>query len=173
MLNLQVHKWLLAARSPVFATMIQPNWNEARNSRLEIKDIPFDVVKYAVDFLYEKDIKSAITEDNAADFLKFADKYDIQYFQVSFVFGIIYRKLLNFYFQETIENLLIEKVNKSNVCKIANVSVKTNAKDLREHCVYFIVKASKKCRPLPFVDNLHGEIKALVYEKFIKPYSVS
>ena len=79
--------------------MIRPNWNEARNSRLEITDIPFEVVKCAVDFLYEKDIKSVITEDNAAGFLKFADKYDIQYFQVSFYDDMnIHGMLLNFHF---------------------------------------------------------------------------
>ena len=63
--------------------MIGRNWKEAKKSRLEITDIPFEVVKHVVDFFYEKDITSFITETNAADYLQFADKYDIQYFQVS------------------------------------------------------------------------------------------
>lgn len=86
MFNLQVHKWLLEARSPVFVAMMASNRKEAMESRLEIIDFPFEVVKSAIDFLYDKDIASCVTEANVTDFLKFADKYDIQYFQVKFIF---------------------------------------------------------------------------------------
>ena len=64
--------------------MIASNLKESEEKRLEIIDCPFEVVKSAVDFLYEKDIKSSITDANGAEFLQFADKYDIRHFQVSF-----------------------------------------------------------------------------------------
>ena len=63
--------------------MITSNWKEAKKNRLEITDIPFEVVKSAVDFLYEHDVKESITEANAADYLQFADKYNVEHFQVS------------------------------------------------------------------------------------------
>ena len=65
--------------------MIASNLEEDKNSRCEITDIPLEVVKSAVDFLYEQDVKSSITDSNAADYLQFADKYNIEDFQVSFL----------------------------------------------------------------------------------------
>ena len=63
--------------------MIASNLEEDKKNRLELTDIPFKVVKSAVDFLYEQDVKSSIHESDAADYLKFADKYNIEDFQVS------------------------------------------------------------------------------------------
>lgn len=66
-----------------------------------------------------------------------------------------------------IENVLIEKLNDSNVCLLANAAVKANADNLQDHCVCFIVEAAKEFKPLAFVDKLCHEIKADFGERML------
>lgn len=73
----QVHRLLLAARSPVFKTLLSMDSQERRSGRMQLKDTRIDTLTILSDFLYSDqftltDVKQAI------DLFLFADEYDFQ-----------------------------------------------------------------------------------------------
>ena len=68
-----------------------------------------------------------------------------------------------------VEEVLIEKVDDSNVCLLANATVNSSALDLQEHCVCYIVNATKVSKALPNNNKIHYEIKALVCDQLMTP----
>uniref|UniRef100_A0A914PK49 Uncharacterized protein n=1 Tax=Panagrolaimus davidi TaxID=227884 RepID=A0A914PK49_9BILA len=53
---------------------------------------------------------------------------------------------------------LINKISESNVVKFANASVTSNAKELREYCVCFLINAAGKSTFIEGAKNLREEI---------------
>uniref|UniRef100_A0A914YG84 BTB domain-containing protein n=1 Tax=Panagrolaimus superbus TaxID=310955 RepID=A0A914YG84_9BILA len=138
--ELKIHKWILCAKSPVFKAELNSGLKEAVEKRIEITDFCFETVKIATDFCYEQNISELVNEENASELLHFADKYNI--------------KSLH----DSIQALSIEKLSELNVCKFANLSISTNANELRECCICFLVNLSKQSIIIEGVKTLKDEI---------------
>lgn len=76
----QVHKAMLACRSPVFAAMFEHGMTEARSDRVNIEDIDPEVLREMLRFMYTG---SAPSLDRMADeLLAAADKYQLERLKV-------------------------------------------------------------------------------------------
>uniref|UniRef100_A0A914PXW8 BTB domain-containing protein n=1 Tax=Panagrolaimus davidi TaxID=227884 RepID=A0A914PXW8_9BILA len=149
--ELKIHKWILCAKSPVFKAEFNSGMKEARENRIEIPDFSFETVKIVVKYCYERDIEEFITEENASELLHFADKYNIE--------------LLHHDVQFT----LIGKISESNVVQFANASVTSNAKELRECCICFLMNAIEKSAAIKDTKKLHSEVTSEIGQRFLFP----
>uniref|UniRef100_A0AC35GR07 BTB domain-containing protein n=1 Tax=Panagrolaimus sp. PS1159 TaxID=55785 RepID=A0AC35GR07_9BILA len=149
--ELKIHKWILCAKSPVFKAELNSGMKEARENRIEIPDFKFETVKMAIEHCYERDIKDFITLENASELLHFSDKYNIE----------LLHHVLQF--------ALIDKISESNVVKFANASVTSNAKELREFCVCFLMNAIEKAAVIEDTKILHLEITSEIGQRFLFP----
>ena len=75
---------ILCANSSVFGEELKTIGRRAAKKKINITDFTFDTVKIGIEFLYERDIKNRINEENASELLLFAKKYNIMPFHVSF-----------------------------------------------------------------------------------------
>uniref|UniRef100_A0A914PUC8 BTB domain-containing protein n=1 Tax=Panagrolaimus davidi TaxID=227884 RepID=A0A914PUC8_9BILA len=137
---IQIHKWILCGKSPVFKAELNSGMNEARENRIEIHDFKFETVEIAIKHCYEQEIKEFISEKNASELLHFAHNYNIE--------------LLHHIVQFT----LIDKISESNVVQLANASVTSNAKELREFCVCLLMDAVDKSIIIEDATKLRDEI---------------
>uniref|UniRef100_A0AC35FD81 BTB domain-containing protein n=1 Tax=Panagrolaimus sp. PS1159 TaxID=55785 RepID=A0AC35FD81_9BILA len=124
--ELKVHKWVISAKSPVFKAELNSGMKEAIENTINITDFSFECVKIAMEFFYERNITQLVNERNASQLLHFADKYDI--------------KLMH----SGLQTLLIKELSALNVCHFANISLTSNADELKEYCVCFLMNATKK-----------------------------
>ena len=72
------HKYILAARSPVFAAMFQHEMQESKTGHVVIPDIELDIFKEMLYFIYSGQIETPLTERKAKLLFLAADKYDIE-----------------------------------------------------------------------------------------------
>lgn len=67
--------------------MLTSNFKEATEKKTEITDFSTKIVQIAIDFFYDRDVLSQITETNASEILRFSDYYDIKGLMVGFYLG--------------------------------------------------------------------------------------
>ena len=72
------HVLILAARSPVFATMFATDMLEAKTGKVVIKDIQPEIFKELLHFIYSGRTKESLTEETAQPLIIAADKYDVK-----------------------------------------------------------------------------------------------
>uniref|UniRef100_A0A914PA14 BTB domain-containing protein n=1 Tax=Panagrolaimus davidi TaxID=227884 RepID=A0A914PA14_9BILA len=120
--ELQVHKNVLAAVSPVFNAMFKPYTKEAIESRVVIPDFSYDIVEKALKGCYHHNIFTDLSTDESSLLLKFADKYDITILK------------------DNIEEYLADKLSVSNLCEISNCAIAGNALKLQSKCMDFLTK---------------------------------
>lgn len=72
----QVHKNILAARSPVFAAMFEHEMVECKENRVNINDVDYEVMHEVLKFIYTG--KAENLDTAAAEMLAVADKYDLE-----------------------------------------------------------------------------------------------
>uniref|UniRef100_A0AC35GLD7 BTB domain-containing protein n=1 Tax=Panagrolaimus sp. PS1159 TaxID=55785 RepID=A0AC35GLD7_9BILA len=120
--ELQVHKNVLAAMSPVFSAMFKPHTKEAIESNVVIPDFSYDIVEKAVKGCYHHNIFTDLSTDECSLLLKFADKYDITILK------------------DNIVEYLADKISVSNVCEISNCAIAGNALKLKSKCMDFLTK---------------------------------
>uniref|UniRef100_A0AC35G5Y6 BTB domain-containing protein n=1 Tax=Panagrolaimus sp. PS1159 TaxID=55785 RepID=A0AC35G5Y6_9BILA len=137
-----VHKWILCVKSSVFKAELNSGMKEALENKITIIDFSFETVEIVLHYCYERDFYNLITEENASELLHFADKYNIE--------------LLH----HTIQIALFRKIGigTANVVKFANMSVTSNAHELQEDCVCFLLNAIKNQTPVDDIDDLKDEI---------------
>uniref|UniRef100_A0A914PZ71 BTB domain-containing protein n=1 Tax=Panagrolaimus davidi TaxID=227884 RepID=A0A914PZ71_9BILA len=99
---------------------------EAVENRIYIDDFTFEAVKLVIEYLYERNIRNKINEENAYELLHFADKYDVR--------GL----------KHVLQDVLMQKITVPNVCMFANMSITSNAHELRECCICFLLKCVGK-----------------------------
>jgi len=76
------HVWMLASRSPVFATMFEVDMIEKRERRVKIEDMNSQAVRSLLDFIYTDAVSEAsLLEDEQLFFA--ADKYSIPRLKIS------------------------------------------------------------------------------------------
>ena len=66
-----------------------------------------------------------------------------------------------------IQNELAEKLSKENVCKFANLSVESNAYELREYCICFLMKFIGQSALIDDFKNLNDEITSEIGRRTI------
>lgn len=71
--ELKAHKAILAARSPVFAAMMEPHTAEAQNSRAILRDIDYEVVQAILYYIYTGTCTNM--GGNALDILAAAERF--------------------------------------------------------------------------------------------------
>lgn len=79
--SLRAHKFILAARSPVFAAMFQSGMQESQSSVIVIEDVEAEVMQAVIRYIYCGDIEEE-HEDNALFAIKLfaaADKYHLKF----------------------------------------------------------------------------------------------
>jgi hypothetical protein len=78
--SVRVHRLLLAARSPVFKTLLSMDSQEARSGSMHLKDTSIEVLRVLSDFLYSDQVRlpHGISIREAIDLCLFADEYDFK-----------------------------------------------------------------------------------------------
>lgn len=120
------HKFLLAARSPVFAAMFETkSTKEAQEGRVIIEDVRAEVIELLLCFLYTGKIdktKTSGSEELTVELLAAADKYQIDSLK------------------EVCTELLAEKLTFQTMFNFLLVADLYNAPDLKSRVVDFIAK---------------------------------
>ncbi|CAD5209573.1 unnamed protein product [Bursaphelenchus xylophilus] len=120
--DISVHKAVLAARSPVFAAMLQHrDTNEAQTGVLCIEDVEYNVMKEMLHFIYSGRCTSDVNE-MASDLLIAADKYRLD-------------ELKNH-----CERILIQVLSQDNCCQLLIISDMYHANALRRKSIQFVLK---------------------------------
>lgn len=124
--EIQVHRVILAARSPVFAAMLHHvDTSESKTGILEIKDVEYNVVKEMLQFIYSGRSSPDLNE-LASDLLIAADKYRLE-------------ELKNH-----CEQSLIQAINCENACQLLIIADMYGAFTLRKKVNTFIKLHPKK-----------------------------
>ncbi|GMT12644.1 hypothetical protein PFISCL1PPCAC_6389, partial [Pristionchus fissidentatus] len=74
--EIDCHRMMLAARSPVFQAMLEPHTDESRKGRVVIQDIDYEVMQELLHFIYTG--KSPNLSSYALDLLAVADRFQLQ-----------------------------------------------------------------------------------------------
>uniref|UniRef100_A0A914QUV1 BTB domain-containing protein n=1 Tax=Panagrolaimus davidi TaxID=227884 RepID=A0A914QUV1_9BILA len=148
-----VHKWVLTANSPVFKAEMESGMKEAQEKKITVTDFSVEIVKIFVDYCYERDIRNDVNEGNASELLHFSDKYDVE-------------PLHNL-----VQNFLTDKLAEENVCKLANMSITSNAKELRECCVCFLMKYVGQCAVIDGFSTVDKEITSEIGRRCFLSFS--
>ncbi|XP_044731587.1 speckle-type POZ protein B-like [Chrysoperla carnea] len=74
--EVQVHKYILAARSPVFAAMFEHEMKELKDNHVKIIDVDYEILHELLQFIYTGKVENL--EIMADELLAAADKYDLQ-----------------------------------------------------------------------------------------------
>uniref|UniRef100_A0A914Y082 BTB domain-containing protein n=1 Tax=Panagrolaimus superbus TaxID=310955 RepID=A0A914Y082_9BILA len=119
--NIQISKLFLATESDVFERMFEANFTEATERKVVIQGYSMDTVKNAIDYCYGKDIGAFINEEeNAIQLLLFTNQYNF----------VTLKPKMEKYFSS--------KISPENIEKLAAISDKANALELRQSCVNFV-----------------------------------
>uniref|UniRef100_A0A914PB98 BTB domain-containing protein n=1 Tax=Panagrolaimus davidi TaxID=227884 RepID=A0A914PB98_9BILA len=119
--KIEVHKNVLACRSPVFAAMFKSFWKEAVESKVDIPDFSYDIVEKAVKLCYDYKLVDEISIEEGIEIYAFADKYDIE----------VVRDFVELY--------LGDNLTATNFCEIVDFAISVNASKLKNKCMDFLI----------------------------------
>jgi speckle-type POZ protein len=118
---LKCHKFMLAARSPVFRTMLSIDMKEAKEGFVEVPDFGSVVMKEVLRFIYCDEVEDIV--DIASSLIFAAEKYELE-------------KLKKICIESMIENL-----SKENVIECLLITEKIpRCEKLYEECVDVILR---------------------------------
>uniref|UniRef100_A0A914PM86 BTB domain-containing protein n=1 Tax=Panagrolaimus davidi TaxID=227884 RepID=A0A914PM86_9BILA len=123
--EIDVHKWVLALRSPVFARMFESGMKEAEENKVIITDFSFIVVEKAIKLCYHPSLVSHSTLEEKMKLLQFFNKYDIHPLK------------------DNLETYLITVLNELTVCRLTKAALLSNAIKLETKCTEFLKDAIK------------------------------
>jgi len=124
--NLQCHKVVLAARSPVFRAMLLNNMEESTRARVEPKEFNSQTMSMLLKFLYTGAVEQELLDKNAEAVFKAADYYEVT--------GL----------KQICEKSLMRKVTIGNMLEMLVLADMYKAPDLREATKSLIVANSKE-----------------------------
>ncbi|KAL3089949.1 hypothetical protein niasHS_006401 [Heterodera schachtii] len=143
--EIRVHKAILAARSPVFAAMLQHvDTSESKTGVLEIKDVEYGVVKEMLNFIYCGKSSSAELNEIASDLLIAADKYRLEELKTH------------------CEHCLIQAINFDNACQLLIIADMYGAQFLRKRVLQFIMQHPKKITQTVGWESIIGDKAVLM-----------
>uniref|UniRef100_A0A914YLY3 BTB domain-containing protein n=1 Tax=Panagrolaimus superbus TaxID=310955 RepID=A0A914YLY3_9BILA len=143
--EIKVHKNVLAAHSPVFAAMFNPQMKEAIENKVEITDFSFEIVEMAVKLCYHQTYDKNISFDETALIIKFADKYLMEILQ------------------DIIESSLSDKITVSNVCETVKFAIGINSSKLQNQCMDFLTICLSKKKFVPGMELLDQDFLRTVF----------
>ena len=144
------HKVILAARSPVFASMFEHNMQESSNNKVEIDDICPDALKIMLVYIYTGRVPNV--DDVAYDLLYASDKYQLDHLKALCE-------------QQLSKNLKVE-----NAAQIIQLAHMHNAPVLKENTLRFIsnhgaeVRATKEWEEVKQCPEILDEIIRVMSE---------
>ncbi|KAI6196690.1 hypothetical protein M3Y94_01138500 [Aphelenchoides besseyi] len=121
---LNVHKVVLAARSPYFAALFAPHTKESKENKLELPDVDYEVFSILIFFLYGRSpsIRSASI---ALDILALSDRFQMTSLK------------------DLASRFLRTKMRCENVCKALVTADQHFASDLKDEAIIFLIKNLK------------------------------
>uniref|UniRef100_A0A914XWB8 BTB domain-containing protein n=1 Tax=Panagrolaimus superbus TaxID=310955 RepID=A0A914XWB8_9BILA len=93
---------------------------ENRNGVVKLVDFTADAVKTVINFFYTCEIETIESSEQLEELFRFSDKYDIAALK------------------EYLEHESISKLSDQNVCMLLEMSVRSNAFNLKEACFSFL-----------------------------------
>jgi len=153
--KLRVHKCILAARSIVFAAMLNHDTEEAQKGVLEIKDLDYDVVQEMLNYLYCG--RCNRLNELGADLLVAADKYSLPDLKAR------------------CEKALIKALTIENACELLILSDAHSATQLKERTVEYVVRNSfevTRTSGWQLLLKQRPELVTEVVQSFSKPQDV-
>lgn len=132
-----VHKFALAANSPVFAALFVNEAKHARDNDMTITDASPQVVKEMLRYMYTGNVNNI--QDLAGDLLKIAHKYSLD--------GLV----------KMCASHLKKRINVSNVMSMLAFAIKYNVEELKNAThMFFIANTSKILEGGEFLDFINS-----------------
>uniref|UniRef100_A0A914QPI7 BTB domain-containing protein n=1 Tax=Panagrolaimus davidi TaxID=227884 RepID=A0A914QPI7_9BILA len=100
--------------------MINSGLKETQENRVEIGDFSFDIIEKAIKLCYHPSLVGATTLEDKMQLLQFYDKYDMQTFK------------------NDLQDCLISECDETNVCRLTNAALISNALKLKTKCSKFL-----------------------------------
>ncbi|XP_015117134.1 speckle-type POZ protein A [Diachasma alloeum] len=124
--EIPAHKLILVSNSPVFLRMLSTPMEEAQTNRVEILDIPVDIMKVMLTFLYTGRYQALEDVDVACRVLAAAQKYDI---------GSL---------KDVCEYSLFTELEVENALKILEYAEVHKADRLKQECWRFVIRNKRE-----------------------------
>uniref|UniRef100_A0A914Q5A6 BTB domain-containing protein n=1 Tax=Panagrolaimus davidi TaxID=227884 RepID=A0A914Q5A6_9BILA len=144
--EIAAHKNVLAARSPVFSRMFQSGMKESKENKVVIEDFSFNVVEKAIKLCYHQSLVPHTTLKEKTKLLQFFDKYNIQQLK------------------DDLEKHLISVIDVSNVCRLTNAALISNAPKLEMKCSEFLWCSLNERNPICDFDLLDKEFALKMFK---------
>ena len=144
------HKVILAARSPVFATMFEHDMQESSNNKVKIDDVCPDVLKVMLAYIYTGRVSNI--GDVAYDLLYAADKYQLDHLKT------------------LCEEQLSKNLKVENAARIIQLAHMHNAPLLKKNSLQFIsshgaeVRATREWEEVKQCAEILDELLGVAYE---------
>ncbi|KAF8778344.1 Speckle-type POZ protein-like like protein [Argiope bruennichi] len=132
----QVHRCILAARSPVMKSMLENDMIEKRTGSVKIEDINSEVISLLLYYIYSSELKKNIEYQLIASLYAAADKYDIP-------------GLRNYCRQE-----LMKKVSISNFDDLLILSHLHRDNELKQFIISFLSTQYLNLKTFSHLDNI-------------------
>lgn len=139
--NIEAHKSILAARSPVFHAMFSSNMKENNEDKVNIEDIDYNVMEEMLYFIYCGTVRNI--NEFKIPLLKAADKYDLESLKL------------------ICERALQNDINLENYCEIIEIVKLHDCKNLRSDLIEFVVNHAEIIESEEFEKAAQSDFKFL------------
>uniref|UniRef100_A0A914PRB6 BTB domain-containing protein n=1 Tax=Panagrolaimus davidi TaxID=227884 RepID=A0A914PRB6_9BILA len=120
--EINAHKCVLASRSPYFAKILESVFTK---TAYVIENFSSEIIEKAIKLCYHQSLVRHTTLEDKMKLLQFFDKYDFPSLKGN------------------LESNLISKIDASNVCRLTNVALTSDAQKLEEKCSEFLLNSIK------------------------------
>ena len=141
------HKFILSARSEVFAAMLRHEFLEKQNSRVDVKEIDSETMELLLYYIYTGQVKD-FSRVSVVDLFKAADRYRLEDLK------------------HVCEEELIERVDASNAADILSLAHKYNAQPLKSFSLAMISRNVEEVMRSPGWKELIQSDQTLLMEAF-------
>jgi len=141
------HKFILAARSEVFAAMLRHEFLEKQNSRVDVKEIDAETMELLLHYVYTGQVQD-FNKVSVVDLFKAADRYRLEDLK------------------HVCEEELIERVEASNAADILSLAHKYNAQPLKSFSLAMISRNVEEVMRSPGWKELILSDQNLLMEAF-------
>jgi len=141
------HKFMLAARSEVFAAMLRHEFLEKQNSRVDVKEIDSETMELLLSYIYTGHV-SDFKNVSVVELFKAADRYRLDHLK------------------QMCEEELVNRVEPTNAADILSLAHKYNAQPLKSFSLTMISKNVEEVLRTPGWKELISSDQGLLVEAF-------
>uniref|UniRef100_A0A914P9S5 BTB domain-containing protein n=1 Tax=Panagrolaimus davidi TaxID=227884 RepID=A0A914P9S5_9BILA len=148
--KLKAHECVLKRRSSKFAKLLNVKPEPGTPSveaKIVIENKPFNTVKEAIMYCYDIQNSDALTSENAANILVFAEEYEIHDLK------------------KNMKEFCIENLSISNACFFANSSITAKSEKLKRECLKFLSNCMKTATAVKDISELNQKLKETLFLK--------